>query len=89
MLIIAICVFFLSVDFETDKKIQVTIREEMVDSTIVCIAHRLRTVMDYDRVMVMDAGIIAEFGAYTLFFHDVMVKLNGFSCFCRHTIESH
>ena len=42
-----------SVDFDTDTKIQQTIREEFSDSTLLCIAHRLRTVVDYDRVMVL------------------------------------
>jgi ABC-type sugar transport system ATPase subunit len=42
-----------SVDFDTDTKIQQTIREEFGDSTLLCIAHRLRTVVDYDRVLVL------------------------------------
>ncbi|KAL0092116.1 P-loop containing nucleoside triphosphate hydrolase protein [Phycomyces blakesleeanus] len=50
-----------SVDFETDKKIQNTIREEFVNSTLICIAHRLRTIMDYDRVLVLDQGKIIEY----------------------------
>ncbi|GJJ77882.1 hypothetical protein EMPS_10241 [Entomortierella parvispora] len=50
-----------SVDFETDLKIQTTIREEMADSTIITIAHRIRTIADFDRVLVMNAGEIAEY----------------------------
>ncbi|KAG0056332.1 hypothetical protein BGZ83_005451 [Gryganskiella cystojenkinii] len=50
-----------SVDFETDLKIQTTIREEMSDSTIITIAHRIRTIADFDRVLVMNAGEIAEY----------------------------
>ena len=42
-----------SVDFDTDTKIQQTIREEFSDSTLLCIAHRLRTIVDYDRVLVL------------------------------------
>jgi ABC-type uncharacterized transport system fused permease/ATPase subunit len=42
-----------SVDFDTDTKIQQTIREEFSDSTLLCIAHRLRTIIDYDRVLVL------------------------------------
>ena len=42
-----------SVDFETDTKIQQTIRDEFSDSTLLCIAHRLRTIVDYDRVLVL------------------------------------
>ncbi|KAG0210814.1 hypothetical protein BGX28_008950 [Mortierella sp. GBA30] len=56
-----------SVDFETDLKIQTTIREEMTDATIITIAHRIRTIADFDRVLVMDAGEVAEFDKpYTL-----------------------
>ncbi|KAI8975591.1 hypothetical protein BDF20DRAFT_617319 [Mycotypha africana] len=50
-----------SVDFETDKAIQRTIATEFVDSTILCIAHRLHTVIDYDRILVLDQGQIVEF----------------------------
>ncbi|KAG0232234.1 hypothetical protein BGW42_008288 [Actinomortierella wolfii] len=50
-----------SIDVQTDNKIQTTIREEFTGSTLLCIAHRLRTIADYDRVLVMDAGVIAEY----------------------------
>ncbi|GAA5873644.1 hypothetical protein JCM1840_002987 [Sporobolomyces johnsonii] len=51
-----------SVDFETDEKIQHTIREEFSDSLVITIAHRLRTIIDYDKVLVLDKGEVAEFG---------------------------
>jgi len=54
-----------SVDYETDRKIQDTISAEFADRTILCIAHRLRTIISYDRVLVLDAGQIAEFDAPT------------------------
>ncbi|KAJ2490030.1 hypothetical protein IWW37_003505 [Coemansia sp. RSA 2050] len=51
-----------SVDFDTDDRIQRTIRgAEFAGSTLFCIAHRLRTIIDYDRVLVLDNGQIAEF----------------------------
>ncbi|KAJ1667542.1 hypothetical protein EV178_001271 [Coemansia sp. RSA 1646] len=51
-----------SVDFDTDDRIQRTIRgPEFANSTLFCIAHRLRTIIDYDRVLVLDKGRIAEF----------------------------
>ncbi|KIJ66691.1 hypothetical protein HYDPIDRAFT_26121 [Hydnomerulius pinastri MD-312] len=50
-----------SVDYETDRKIQDTIATEFKERTILCIAHRLRTIISYDRICVLDAGVIAEF----------------------------
>ncbi|KAI9809799.1 MAG: hypothetical protein M1825_000232 [Sarcosagium campestre] len=49
-----------SVDMETDQKIQRTIAEGFQGKTLLCIAHRLRTIINYDRICVMDAGNIAE-----------------------------
>ncbi|KAG1748434.1 ABC protein [Suillus paluster] len=50
-----------SVDLETDSKIQHTIQTEFKDHTLLCIAHRLRTIISYDRILVLDAGLVAEF----------------------------
>ncbi|KAG0356750.1 hypothetical protein BGZ54_000613 [Gamsiella multidivaricata] len=50
-----------SVDFATDEKIQTTIRNELGDSTLITVAHRLRTIMDYDRVLVLEQGRVVEF----------------------------
>ncbi|GMF54717.1 unnamed protein product [[Candida] boidinii] len=50
-----------SVDYETDAKIQQTIATEFSHCTILCIAHRLKTIIDYDRILVLDKGEIAEF----------------------------
>ncbi|CAG8856935.1 8982_t:CDS:1, partial [Gigaspora margarita] len=46
-----------NVDLETDNKIQKTICEEFKDSTLLCIAHRLRTVINYDKILVLDIYI--------------------------------
>ncbi|KAI0360038.1 ABC protein [Trametes cingulata] len=50
-----------SVDLETDAKIQHTIQTQFRHKTLLCIAHRLRTIISYDRILVMDEGRIAEF----------------------------
>ncbi|KAG2218561.1 hypothetical protein INT45_006322 [Circinella minor] len=50
-----------SVDFDMDAKIQSTIRQAFQQSTLICVAHRLRTVIDYDRVLVMDQGHVVEY----------------------------
>ncbi|XP_012271250.1 multidrug resistance-associated protein 1 isoform X2 [Orussus abietinus] len=50
-----------AVDLETDDLIQRTIREEFKDCTILTIAHRLNTILDSDRVIVLDKGRIVEF----------------------------
>ncbi|KAL6299258.1 P-loop containing nucleoside triphosphate hydrolase protein [Sparassis latifolia] len=50
-----------SVDLGTDSKIQHTIQTQFSHKTLLCIAHRLRTIISYDRILVLDAGTIAEF----------------------------
>lgn len=49
-----------SIDEETDRKIQKTMMEGFRGSTVLCIAHRLRTIINFDRVVVMDYGTVAE-----------------------------
>ncbi|KAJ7513244.1 ABC protein [Mycena galericulata] len=59
-----------SVDLETDHKIQRTIQTQFKDRTLICIAHRLRTIISYDRILVLDAGKIAEFDTPTNLFNN-------------------
>ncbi|KAI1271336.1 P-loop containing nucleoside triphosphate hydrolase protein [Xylaria sp. FL0933] len=51
-----------AVDMATDALIQRSIREEFGDSTLVVIAHRLSTIADFDRILVLSDGQVAEYG---------------------------
>ncbi|KAE9371145.1 putative multidrug resistance-associated protein [Stipitochalara longipes BDJ] len=51
-----------SVDIETDKLMQRVVREEFKDATVVSVAHRLETIVDFNRVVVMGDGAAMEMG---------------------------
>ena len=50
-----------AMDLETDSLIQATVREEFRHTTVITIAHRINTILDCDRVMVLDSGRLKEF----------------------------
>ncbi|GAM21257.1 hypothetical protein SAMD00019534_044320 [Acytostelium subglobosum LB1] len=62
-----------SVDSNTDALIQQTVRAKFSDCTILTIAHRLNTIMDSNRIMVLDAGRISEFDTP----HNLLQKTDG------------
>lgn len=71
-----------SLDTQTDMQIQQTIRE--LDSTIITIAHRINTIIDYDRIVLLDHGEIKEVGhPYKL----LMDKEGMFYGMCKETGE--
>ncbi|KAL0482871.1 hypothetical protein AKO1_014176 [Acrasis kona] len=51
-----------NVDYASDALIQSTIRREFSNCSVICIAHRLETIMDYDRVIVMSDGKVVQNG---------------------------
>ena len=61
-----------NVDYETDRLIQQTIRDKFQDCTVITIAHRLNTIMDYDKVAVLEKGQLVEFDA-----PEVLLKIEG------------
>ncbi|CCH46809.1 putative membrane protein [Wickerhamomyces ciferrii] len=50
-----------SVDYKTDSLVQETIAREFSDCTILCIAHRLKTIIRYDKILVLEKGELEEF----------------------------
>lgn len=54
--------FSSGVDYDTDRAMQKIIREEFEAYTVVMVSHRLEMVMDFDRVVMMDAGSVVETG---------------------------
>ena len=70
-----------AMDLETDSLIQATVREEFRDTTVITIAHRINTILDSDRVMVLDSGQLKEFDTpsnllnnYQTMFYDMATK---------------
>ncbi|KAH7311377.1 hypothetical protein B0I35DRAFT_488698 [Stachybotrys elegans] len=51
-----------AVDVETDALIQRSIRDGLAGSTLIVIAHRLSNIVDFDKILVLDNGIMAEYG---------------------------
>ncbi|XP_070394694.1 multidrug resistance protein mrp-7-like isoform X2 [Dermacentor albipictus] len=49
-------------DSDTERKVQTTLRESFAHCTVITIAHRIDTILDYDRVVVMGEGRVLEFG---------------------------
>ena len=50
-----------SIDFKTEKLIRDVVHTKFVDCTVITITHRLDTLLDHDRVLVLDKGEVVEF----------------------------
>jgi ATP-binding cassette subfamily C (CFTR/MRP) protein 1 len=74
-----------SLDPETDLLIQKTIRSKLTDCTLITIAHRLETVLDYDKVLVLEKGQMVEFNSPQILLKNQgskfyqMVQMNDFN----------
>ncbi|KAI9189655.1 Transporter of the ATP-binding cassette (ABC) [Blastocladiella emersonii ATCC 22665] len=68
-----------AMDPASDAAVQDTIRTQFTDCTIITIAHRLQTIIDYDYVLVLDAGRVAQFGSP----HELMLQDGIFHRMCR------
>jgi ATP-binding cassette subfamily C (CFTR/MRP) protein 4 len=73
-----------SVDFDTDALIQTTVRSAFKHATVLTIAHRLATVIDSDRILVMNDGLVKEYAAPSKLlddtgtqFHDMVRQLGA------------
>lgn len=64
-----------NVDFETDARIQAVLREHVksTGTTLITVAHRITTILDYDRVAVLGEGRLLEFGSP----EQLLVRRNG------------
>jgi ABC-type multidrug transport system fused ATPase/permease subunit len=50
-----------NIDYRTESIIKKNIREDMMESTVIAIAHRIKTIIDYDNILVLKDGEIEEF----------------------------
>ena len=74
-----------SVDVETDTLIQDTITTEFRHATVLCVAHRLKTVAHCDAILVMDKGYAVEYGKVSELLN---VEKNSISIFREMCIKS-
>ncbi len=55
---------FSALDFKTDAKLRAALERETMESTVIVVAQRVSTVMDADRIIVLDNGEIAGMGSH-------------------------
>lgn len=71
-----------ALDLATDALVQRVLRTEFADRTVITIAHRLDTIIDSDRILVLDAGRVAEFASP----HELLNRPGSiFGDLCRQT----
>ena len=50
-----------SIDYETEKLIQEALKDLIISRTVITIAHRIKTIIDYDKILVLDNGRLVDF----------------------------
>lgn len=73
-----------AVDVATDALVQHSIRDGFKDATVIVIAHRLSTVANLDRILVLDSGRIVEFGTP----RELWEKGGNFRSMCERTSKT-
>lgn len=73
-----------AVDVETDALIQASIREHFRECTVLTIAHRIATILDYNRVLVMEAGRVREYDEPAKLLKD---PTSAFSLLASHALK--
>ena len=73
-----------SLDLRTDHLIQRTIQTSFASCTVLTIAHRINSVMDYDKVLVLDQGQVVEMGTH----QELLDKEGKYSNLWRHQQET-
>jgi ATP-binding cassette subfamily C (CFTR/MRP) protein 4 len=70
-----------NVDSNTDKLLQDTVKENFNGATIISVAHRLDTVIDYDKILVLGSGHVLEYGSP----HELIQKGGAFASMVKDT----
>ena len=73
-----------NIDINTEEKIQKVLNELLKNCTVITIAHRIKTVINYDKILVLEKGEIKEFDSpknlieqNTLFYREFYSKINN------------
>ena len=72
-----------NVDSRTDKLLQEAVAKSFHGATIIAVAHRLDTVIDYDKILVLGSGGVLEFGGP----HELVLKGGAFASMVNDTGE--
>ena len=64
---------FSALDFKTDAKLRAALRAKTADSTVIIVGQRVATVMDADRIIVLDEGRIVGMGTHRELYRDCEV----------------